>query len=153
MKKLFVSVVLFISVYSSTVSAAISDQVRPYIQAAFQKEFAGAQYVRWELIKGENLYHARFLYQQERVSAFFDIDGNLIATGRFVPADHLPFMAAKGVKAKYSQYNLLDVMEYSYQGEISYLVTLEDAKMRLTVQAYANGTSYIFKKEKKGKKF
>jgi hypothetical protein len=148
MKKLLVIAVLFLSVCSYTVKAEKIEKVNPRLEQAFNKEFAGAQYVRWELIKKENIYQVHFIYNNERLDAFFEADGTLIATGRFIAVSNLPLLISKNISERYSDYQVCEVVECVRGSETSYLVTVENEKAKLVVHV-SGGSSYVFKKEKK----
>jgi hypothetical protein len=149
MKKFFISLLLLISVYSYAADPGSIGKVSAHLKASLEKEFAGAQYVVWQNLKSHNLYHAKFIYNNERVNAFFEPDGSLVAIGRYILPASLPLMITKNVNHKYGDYQIKDATEFTRNGETSYLVTLENEKLRLVVQAYNSGSLYVFKKEKK----
>jgi hypothetical protein len=149
MKKFLVSLVLFVSVFGISVQAAGDDKINPRAKEAFDKEFSGATYVKWEVLGKEGIYHAYFIHNNERLNAFYDEEGHLIATGRFIAESTLPLLVSKTIRARYDQYELRHVVEYINGNETSYLVTLENEKAKLVVQAYHSGSTYVFKKEKK----
>lgn len=149
MKKFFVSLVMLISVYSYAITPGSGEKVSPHLQAALEKEFAGAQYVVWQSIKEHQLYHARFIYNNEQVNAFFEQDGNLLAIGRYIPTTALPLTVLKSINNKYAGFQWKDAIEYTRSGETSYVLALENEKTRLVIQAYSSGNLYVFKKEKK----
>ncbi len=148
MKKLVVSLAMFVSVLSVAL-ASDGGKTNYRVKESFDKEFAAAKSVTWELIKNENIYQARFTYNNERLNAFFDADGNLIATGRFISVANLPLLVRKNVFEKYGSYRITDVIEYVQGNQTSYLVSLENEKAKLLVHGYISGATYIFKKEKK----
>jgi len=149
MKKLFVVLITLISVYAHAATPSTGDKVNPRIQASLEKEFTGAQYIVWKSIKKEGIFQARFVYNNEQLNAFFDGDGTLLATGRLVSQAALPLMISKNMSNKYPEYEFKDATEYTRENETTYLITLESEKVKLTLQAYSNGSLYIFKKEKK----
>ena len=81
--------------------------------------------------------------------AYFDEDGSLIAVGRFISGANMPLLVSKSLAKKYEGYQVLEVIEYVQGNETSYLVTLENEKNKLIVNAFGSGNSYVFKKEKK----
>jgi hypothetical protein len=149
MKKYFVLAVLFVSVCSFSVKAAGGDNVSPIVKEAFKREFSGASNVKWELIKDNSISQVRFIYNNERLNAYFDEDGSMIAVGRFISEVNLPLLVNKTLSKKYSDYQVSEVIEYVQGNETSYLVTLENEKNKLIVNAFGSGNSYVFKKEKK----
>jgi hypothetical protein len=149
MKKFLVSLVLLVSVFSYSVRAAGGDGVSPRAKATLEKEFSGASYIKWELLDKGTIAHANFVYNNQRLNAFFDEDGVLVATGRFIDQSSLPLLVSKSLSTRYGQYEVCNVVEYNNGSETSYLVTLENEKAKLVVQAYHSGSIYVFKKEKK----
>ncbi len=55
----------------------------------------------------------------------------------------------KSINSKYGEYQMKDAIEYSKSGETSYVISLENEKTRIVVEAYSNGNTYVFKKEKR----
>jgi hypothetical protein len=149
MKKFFISLLMLISVFSYAGTPGSGEKVNARIQAALEKEFKGAQYIVWQSLKDHQLFHAKFIYNNEQVNAFFEEDGSLLAIGRYIATSSLPLAITKSFNSKYAEYELKDAIEYSKSGETSYVVSLENEKTRLVVEAYSNGNSYVFKKEKK----
>lgn len=149
MKKFFVSLLMVISVYSFANTPGSGDKVSAHIKAALEKEFAGAQYIVWQSLKDHQIYHAKFLYNNEQLNAFFEQDGNLLAIGRFITPVALPLIITKNLTNRYGSFQVKDAVEYTRSGETSYLVTLENEQSRIVVEAYDSGNLYVFKKEKK----
>lgn len=140
---------LLASIFSFANAPLSGDKVSPLLKAALEKEFAGAKYVVWESLKKHQLYHAKFVYNNEQVNAFFEQDGNLLAIGRFISTSSLPMNVLKNLQKEYAGFQPKDAVEYVKSGETSYLVTLESEKVRMVIEAYPSGNLYIFKKEKR----
>lgn len=149
MKKLIISLLMLMSVMSFANTPETGDRVSSQLRAALEKEFAGAQYVVWQSLKDHQLYQAKFIYNNEQVNAFFDEDGKLLATGRFIPTGNLPLNIAKKLAADYGRFEVKDAIEYSRQGETSYVIGVENDKHRLVLEAFTSGSVYLFKKVKK----
>jgi hypothetical protein len=152
MKKLVLTLVMFASLFGAAIASDGSiknTNVNYRVEAAFKKEFAGAKSVKWDLLRKENIYQAQFIYNNERLNAYFDTEGNLIATGRFVAVVNLPLMLRKNIYERFKEYTIREVVEYSTNNETSYLVVVENEKAKLVVQGYINGSTTVFKKEKK----
>jgi len=149
MKKFFISLLMLISVFSYAGVPGSGEKVSARIQAAFEKEFKGAQYIVWQSLNDYQLFHAKFIYNNEQVNAFFEENGNLLAIGRYITISSLPLTVTKSISSQYDKYEMKDAIEYSKSGEPSYVISLENDKSRLVVEAYSNGNIYLFKKEKK----
>jgi hypothetical protein len=148
MKKFFISVALLAGIFSYSAQAADGDKVSRHIQNALEKEFAGANSISWEVLDN-SIYQATFHYNEQLLNAFFDQDGNLVATGRDIKENVMPLLVYRAIKEKYHDYAITDVVELTTQGETSYILTLENEKTKLIVRAYDAGTINVFKKEKK----
>jgi hypothetical protein len=148
MKKLVVSLAMFVAVFG-TALAADGTKISYRVEEAFKKEFAGATSVKWEVVRKNDLFQAHFLYNNERINAFFDVEGNLVATGRYVAVAHLPLLLRKNILEKYKGYQVQHVIEFVQGEDTSYLISVENEKAKLLVRGYIGGSSYIFKKEKK----
>lgn len=149
MKKILFAIV-FAAVVSGTAVANEKPIVNTLVSQAFEKEFSGAQSVSWETLVSKNIYHASFVYNNESLHAYFDAEGTLLATGRFVKMENLPLLVSKGIMEKYShQYSITETIEFIASSETSYIVKLENEKSKLFIQAFSDGSTSILKKEKK----
>ncbi len=119
---------MLISVFSYAITPGNGEKVSPQLQAALEKEFTGAQYIVWQSLKEHSLYHAKFVYNNEQVNAFFEEDGKLLAMGRYITTAALPMAILKSLHNNYDGYQLQDAIEYSKAGETSYVVSLENEK-------------------------
>lgn len=149
MKKNFLFALLVALVFSGTGFANTGTSVNAMITQSFQKEFAGAQSVSWESIAEKDIYHASFVYNNERLNAYFDAAGTLLATGRYVKQENLPMLVTKGIAGRYGRYNVIETIEFVAGNETSYIVKLENEKLKLFVQAHSDGSINVLKKEKK----
>lgn len=123
--------------------------VNSAVKQSFSKEFAGAQSVTWDAIASKDLFHASFVLNNERLNAYFNSEGVLIATGRFIAPENMPMLVSKGINARYSKYELTDVIEMISGNETSYIVMVQNEKAKVYVQAYSDGTTSVIKKERK----
>jgi hypothetical protein len=150
MKKFFITMILFAGMAGNTIFAAGSGGPgNPRVEETLKKEFSGAQSVHWEYLKKGGLYHAMFIYNNERMNAYISPEGELIATGRFIPLANLPFLAAREISTRYQDYRINEIIEFTRDGETGYLVDMENESKKLSVQVTANGGSSVYKKEKK----
>jgi len=149
MKKNFLVALLVAVVFSGSSFANTGKSVNALVKQSFQKEFAGAQSVSWEVISDKDIFHASFIYNNERLNAYFDAEGTLLATGRYVKQENLPMLVTKGIAVRYKQLNVQEAIEFVTGSETSYIIKLENEKLSLYVQAYNDGSTTVLKKEKK----
>jgi hypothetical protein len=135
-----------------TTQAAEGDRVTTALQASLQKTFAGAKILKWSELGSSDLLYASVLYNNERMNAYFDGQGNLIASGRFIKPEAIPLIVSKSLNEKYAGASIIDVVEYIEKEGTSYLVTLNADQKELVIHAFTDGSSYIFKKTKKNTK-
>ncbi len=148
MKKIIFAI-LIASAVSGTAVANEKSTVNSKVTRSFQKEFSGAQSVTWETLDSKGIYHASFIYNNIPLNAYFDGEGTLLATGRFIKQENLPMLVSKGINEKYGQYRVLETIEFIADSETSYIVKIENEKLKLYIQARGDGSTSIIKKEKK----
>ena len=148
MKKLFATVAVAVLV-SLTSFAADIVKVSARVQAAFQKEFATATNVSWEVLKNEDIYHASFIYGSEVMEAYYSGDGDMIAIARQVSPERLPLLVSKAVKENFGKYSVKSASEYMSADNTSYIVTLENEKSTVIARIYNSGLAEVLKKSKK----
>lgn len=149
MKKNFVFAFLFALVVSGSAFANDPVGVSSVIKQSFEREFAGAQAVSWEVVAQNSIYHAAFVYNGERLNAYFDSEGSLLATGRYVKQESLPLLAARALQERYGNLNVVETIEFVTGSQTSYIVKLENEKIKMFVQAYGDGSTTVLKKDKK----
>ena len=149
MKKNFLIALLVAVVFSGSSFANTGKSVNALVKQSFQKEFAGAQSVNWEVISDKDIFHASFIYNNERLNAYFDQEGNLLATGRYVKQENLPMLVNKSIDIRYKKFDVLESIEFVTGSETSYIIRLENEKLSLYVQAHSDGSTTLLKKEKK----
>ncbi len=102
MKKIFFAI-LIAAVVNGNAVANIKAIDNPLVAQSFEREFAGAHSVKWEVLDGKEIYHAFFVYNNEPLNAYFNEEGTLLGTGRYLKFENLPMLTAKSIKEKYSQ--------------------------------------------------
>src|SRR5580765_6242548 len=95
MKKSLTGIVICLLLSASALHAADKDPVSEKVKQAFTKEFDKATNITWMYMKDKNLYHARFQYNGEIVEAFYDEEGSLLSTARFIKENQLPILVMK----------------------------------------------------------
>jgi hypothetical protein len=161
MKKFWVTLAVTISVCAQAALAGelrsneqfdptpVKAPVNARIRAAFNKQFAGATYIKWEKVRNNVLYQASFNFEGERFHVFYDNEARLVASGRIIEAAHLPLLVQQSIARSYASYTLTQVIELMQNNETSYLLTFTNNHVQLEVQACGNGAAYHLKKVKK----
>ena len=146
MKKLMLSLTaLFIS---ACLFAADPVSVNFKIQNSFRSDFPIAKNVKWINLEDKELYEATFDYNGEEVNAFYNEEGELVSTARYISKDKLPMMAAKEIQCKYPGYIVRTIIECNKMDATCYYVTIVSEKKSYMLEASGAGNISVFKKIK-----
>lgn len=149
MKKFLVTTAIIVSVFCFHASANGGKPINNRVRASFEKEFAGASNINWQVMREDNIYRAGFVLNNEERYAFYSKEGRLIGTGRVISASALPLMVQKALTTKYGNHNITSVVEYLCGYETSYVISVSKKNMESIIQAYASGNIYVMKRIKK----
>ncbi|MBS1919936.1 MAG: hypothetical protein JST17_06770 [Bacteroidetes bacterium] len=135
MKKIFLSLVMFVSL--GTMSAfADSADVSPKVLSAFSNDFNSAKEVNWSA--GVNYFRAAFTFNGNHVFAFYNADGDLLGLTRYISSLDLPMNLQISLKKDYSGYWISDLFEVANNNGTNYYITLENADTRIVLKANAD---------------
>src|SRR5687768_18415678 len=133
MKKIII--MLAVAISSLTAFARV-ENVSTTVLNSFNKQFAGAKEVQWTTTN--DYYKAAFVYNGQNVSAFYQLDGGLIAMTRNISSLELPISLQTNLKNNYSKYWISDLFEISNSEGTSYYVTLENADSKIVLKSNSN---------------
>ena len=148
MKKSFIGLVFLLTLSTSALRANNNEPVSAKVLASFQREFAMAANVSWTPEKEKNLFHAKFIYNDEAMEAFFNGDGTLLAIARLISERQMPILVTKALATDYSNYTLRQVVELTNEGETSYIVNLYDKNETVVLKCFPNGDAQRIKRIK-----
>src|ERR1043165_1212223 len=114
-----------------------SEKVSPKVLASFKQEFSNAKEVEWET--GSNYFKATFSMNEQRVFAYYDIDGNLTSVARYISSVQLPINLFSDLKNDYSKYWISDLFEVDNNEGLHYFITLETADAKLILRSSNGG--------------
>jgi hypothetical protein len=124
-----------------------SEKVSQKVLAAFKTEFATAQNVEWET--GNNYFRAAFTMNEQRIFAYYNVDGQLLSIARYISSFQLPINLFSDLKNEYSKYWISDLFEVSNSEGLHYYVTLETADTKLVMHSGNGGSWSTYSKKKK----
>ncbi len=148
MKKSLTGLVICLLLSTSALHAADKDPVSEKVRQAFTKEFEKATNITWMYLKDKNLYHARFQFNGEIVEAFYDEEGSLLSTARFINENQLPILVMKELANGYANYTVREVVEFTNESQTSYIISVYNSKETVMVKYYTNGDSQRIKRIK-----
>lgn len=145
MKKIIATLAVIFSLTTSATFAYDGKDVNQSVLKSFKKEFAGAENATWQEV-GSGILRVTFSYQHKNVSAFFDADGDVIATSTFVSEEHLPLPVLKAVNEKYSDFKKTEIVEYTMDNETKYLITIVNGNENMVLKVGGNGSIEVYKR-------
>lgn len=148
MKKSLTGLVIGLVLSASAFCMPAVDPVSDKVRQSFQKEFEKATNITWMYQKDKNVYHARFQYNGEMVEAFYDEEGSLISTARFIAENQLPILVMRQMANEYPGYTVRQVVEFTNESQTTYIVSSYNSKETLVVKYYTNGDSQRIKRIK-----
>ncbi len=150
MKKIITLVLVTVCTISMSFAATDKNPANEKVVNSFKQAFAGAENITWRQLDGEDIFKASFNYNNEKVEAFYNTEGEMVATARYITLKQLPLAVVQSLRENYDTYiPEQEVVEYSDAGETAYYVRLAGKKAVVTVKASANGDLSVFKKEKR----
>jgi hypothetical protein len=124
-----------------------SEKVSQKVLTSFKTEFTNAQNVEWET--GNNYYRAAFTMNEQRIFAYYNVDGQLLSIARYISSIQLPVNLYADLKNDYSKYWISDLFEVSNSEGLHYYVTLETADSKLVMHSGNGGSWSTYSKSKK----
>ena len=145
MKKLLIISALFIT--AGTAAFANDEKIPSRAVSSFTVDFAGAQNVDWQ--SADKYYRAAFTMNDQRLFAYYNLDGDLVSIARYISSLQLPINLFNDLKKEYSEFWISDLFEVSNSEGLHYYVTLETADTKLMMRSGNGGNWNEYKKTKK----
>ncbi len=124
-----------------------SEKVSPKVLSSFKSEFSNATDVEWET--GTNYFKASFSLNEQRIFAFYNLEGEMISIARYISSLQLPINLYTSLKNSYSKYWISDLFEVNNNEGLHYYVTIETAETKLMMQSSNGGAWSIYNRTKK----
>ncbi|MDE3143049.1 MAG: hypothetical protein KGL19_02760 [Bacteroidota bacterium] len=143
MKKLFIAV-LFVAAIGTS-AFANPTTVNYKILNSFGTDFKGAENVSWKVTS--EFVKASFVYENTKLNAFYNLDGELIGTSKTFELNKLPKKALETITKKYPYppYKLGECIEMTYpDGEKNYFLSFEINNETLVIQVSRAGEISVF---------
>lgn len=146
MKRLFLTLSICALI---TVSALANDEkISNNAINSFQSSFVGATNVTWSQVN--DLYVASFSLNDQKAAAYYNIQGELVATGRYVTSEQLPITLLASLQPKAKGYATTGFMEITKQDEGTvYYANLESEKESLVLKSSSINSWSVHKKTRK----
>ena len=151
MKKL-ITLILILSVATVNMQAAYNLPVSENIKKSFSREFTNANQVTWSWLSETGIYKAAFTFNGKEVNAYFDRDGEIIGTSRYISKQQMPLIVAQELEKQYKDYVVRTIIEHSAKDQTNYYITIEGSNAAAMIKATPSGSLSRFKKIKKSLK-
>jgi hypothetical protein len=118
------------------------------LKSALDKEFVGASAVKW-YSDDNKTFMARFTLRERSVTAYFDGEGNLLATRRYIVEDQLPMAVSNKLAKRYPNDQIRWVVEFQSEGSTVYYVTIENETGWKVIRSTNTGVLSVHQNMKK----
>ncbi|PWV54138.1 hypothetical protein [Chitinophaga sp. S165] len=148
---LLFAAVLFFSTqfaFATTGTGTKEMEATSKLKQALSKEFADAVDVKW-YSDDNKTFMAKFNLNTRSVTAYFDEDGTLLATRRYIDEQYLPLAVSNKLAKRYPDEKVRWVVEFDSEGSTVYYVTLEGEKTWKVIKSDARGDLSVHQKMKK----
>jgi hypothetical protein len=142
MKKLFLIITILGSVYTTSIYA--QSKTPSAVLSSFQRSFNNATNETWSTVKG--LYRVDFIFEREKVAAFFNENGDLIASSRNVTLLQIPLSLKSDLKKHFHDYEVSSLFEVDKEDGIIYYATIKNYKNQLALESTSSGDWIAHKK-------
>lgn len=145
MKETKVILLAIMTLISSAVFAGETPGIPKKLEESFGKTFPGVTTPDW-MVKDE-FYIAEFRENGIKHLAYFDTDGALVGTVRYINTGYMPFRALNALKEKYGDLGKMSALEISRtSGENFYIIELVHNNRFRNIKVYMDGTTETLKK-------
>ena len=140
---------LTLAMIVSSLGAAFAgeEEVNSKVLGAFKSEFKSAKEITWTI--AANYYQASFLYNDQHVSAYYNLEGDLMGLTRYISPSDLPLTLQSDLKKNYSEYWISDLFEVANEEGTAYYITVENADTKKVLKAKDGKSWSEYKKIKK----
>jgi hypothetical protein len=135
MKKIISIAVILLAF--STANVFAQTKAPSAVVGSFEHSFTTAEKPTWTAIN--NLYRVDFTLQNESLTAFFNADGELIASSRNVTPVQLPISLKSSLEKHFGNYTLSSLFEVDQQDGIYYYAKASDKKSEILLKSTSFG--------------
>lgn len=141
-------IILLTTLISFSSQAKNRDDIDPVVLKSFQKSFKNAQEADWTATK--DYFKVQFALDGQHINAFYNTEGELLAITKNITTNQLPVMLQMSLKQQTDKYWITELFECSTEQGIAYYATIENADMKITLQAGNNSPEWnVFRKSHK----
>lgn len=147
MKQTILAMAMMLMAGLTSAFAKNDEGVNKQVQTSFSKDFNSASNVSW--IVSKDFTKATFSMNNQIMFAYYDQNGELIATARNILSEQLPINLMSSLKRGYSDYWISELFEMDRDGVAAYYVTLENGDETMVLKSNSLNDWSLYKKAKK----
>ncbi len=148
MKKKIITMLSALILVSSAIFAnTTATPVPASVESAFSQNFQHVRQVRWDSFG--NYFKATVSDKGRTMFVFYSDNAELMGMGRNLLSDRLPELLQTGIKSRFQEYWITDLVQYRVGDKEGYLVTVENADKKIVLKSEDNRNWQIFSKENK----
>jgi hypothetical protein len=141
--KLFIATAAALAVTISAF-AKTSESANAFVARQLKDQFKGASEITWS--SNAHLKEASFVWNGQKLHAFYNDDNQQVALSREISEDKLPLKAQQAIAEKYSGYTTTEAIEYNSEEDgLSYYVSLEKDNKKVILNVSPEGSVSVFK--------
>jgi hypothetical protein len=145
MKKIFITALVIVTIAAS--AFAKPTKVNYLALKSFGAEFKNASEISWT--SNPNFIKATFVYEEQRMEAFYTPAGEKIGVSRGISVDELPVKAKRAFAKQYNKYNVKEAILFEGVEENAYFINAENETENVIVKVMEDGSVSVFKKTRK----
>lgn len=146
MKKILMMLALMLTL-TTTWAFKGEEAINKQALDAFKTEFAGATDAAWSV--GSNYYKVAFTFNDQKLFAFYNPEGEFMAVTRYISSLQLPLNLQSSLKKECSSCWITDLFEVANSEGTAYYVTLENADTKIVLRSANGGDWSVYQKSKK----
>ena len=139
---LVAAMIIFNVSYANT-----DNNVNETVLTSFSQQFEKASDVNWT--KAGGYYKATFEWNGQYLTAFYNDNGESIATCRNIVQKELPLNLQTSLADDYNNYWVSELFEYTTKDSNKYYITIESADKKIVLESADNSYWLVYKKSNK----
>lgn len=107
------------------------------VVGSFEHKFTSAENPSWTVVK--DLYRVDFSQQNQSLTAFFNSDGELVASSRNITPMQLPISLNSALEMNFGKYAIASLFEVDEHDEVHYYAKLSNQKSAILLKSTSYG--------------
>ena len=145
MKPLFILLMFATSFFAKKSYA--SDIISAKALKSFETTFTNAKEASWTAT--DVYYKVQFILNDQTLTAFYGVEGNLMRVTRNISSLDLPIMLQAELRKKYPNQWISELIEMSEENGTHYYVIVENADVKTILKSFGNASWSVYKKLRK----